>query len=210
MNSIYNDADFISVYQQKRRVLSVFMAVTIVYLAICIAMLVYHISLPYGDKNDAIPKAVSYVASAIYVLTMFPFMAIKYNRVRRYFKILTYINEGIKNEECNYFYTFREKSLQKDNVDVVGCVFETWSKKKGEWMEREAYFDPEKPLPPFESGDLVRYIVQSNFIIQYEILEKHAYEFSEYEEDEEYEEENNGKNEEEPQKQNYTQGEQEQ
>ena len=91
-------------------------------------------------------------------------------------------------EEKNYFYSFREKSLQKDNIDVVGCVFETWSKKKGEWMEREAYFDPEKPLPPFESGDLVRYIVQSNFIIQYEILEKHALEFEVVDEDEETEE----------------------
>jgi hypothetical protein len=124
---------------------------------------------------------------------MFPFMAIKYGRVRRYYKILTYINEGMKAEECNYFYTFREKSLQKDNVDVVGCVFETWSKKKSEWLEREVYFDPEKPLPDFGSGDYVRYIAQSNFIIQYEILERHAYEFTEYDEDEEYEDENEAK-----------------
>ena len=112
-------------------------------------------------------------------------MSIKYSRVRRYCKMLSYVGEGLKAEECNYFYTFREKSLQKDNIDVVGCVFETWSKKKCEWMEREAYFDPEKPLPDFGSGDLVRYVVQSNFIVQYEILERHAYEFSEYEEDEE-------------------------
>ena len=55
-------------------------------------------------------------------------------------------------------------------------------------MEREAYFDPEKPLPEFESGDYVHYIVQSNFIVQYEILQKKALEFEEVEEDEEYEE----------------------
>ncbi len=185
MTSIYTDADFLSAYKQKQRIFGVFMAVTIAYLAFCITMLIYHITLPYADPRDSLPKTLTYIASALYVLTIFPFMAIKYSRVKRYFKVLTFINEGMKTEERNYFYTFREKSLQKDNVDVVGCVFETWSKKKQEWMEREAYFDPEKPLPPFESGDLVRYITQSNFIIQYEILEKHAYEFSEYDEDEE-------------------------
>ena len=189
MTSIYTDADFLSAYKQKQRIFSVFMVVTVAYLALCIAMLIYHITLPYADPRDTLPKMLTYIASALYVLTMFPFMAIKYSRIRRYFRILTFINEGMKAEERNYFYTFREKSLQKDNVDVVGCVFETWSKKKSEWMEREAYFDPEKPLPAFESGDYVRYIVQSNFIIQYDILEKHAYEFSEYEEDEEVDEE---------------------
>ena len=87
-------------------------------------------------------------------------------------------------EEMNYFYCFKEKSKQQDNIDVVGCVFETWSKKKQEWLEREAYFDVEKPLPQIDSGDLVEYITQSNFIIQYNIVEKQALEF-----EEEYEEE---------------------
>ena len=34
-------------------------------------------------------------------------------------------------------------------------------------------------MPDFGSGDYVRYIAQSNFIVQYEILERHAYEFGE-------------------------------
>ena len=185
MVSGYTAADYLSACKQKQRVFSVFMGVTLSYLALCIAMLIYHISLPYASAKDALPQAVTYVATALYFIFVVPFMSIKYSRVRRYCKMLSYVGEGLKAEECNYFYTFREKSLQKDNIDVVGCVFETWSKKKCEWMEREAYFDPEKPLPDFGSGDLVRYVVQSNFIVQYEILERHAYEFSEYEEDEE-------------------------
>ena len=92
-------------------------------------------------------------------------------------------------EEANYFYTFRTKNLQKDHIDVISCAFETWNKKKQEWLEREVYFDVEKPNPEIESGDYVRYISQSNFLIQYEIVEKHAYEFSEYEEVDEDEEE---------------------
>lgn len=185
MVSVYNDADYLSAYKQKRRVFSVFMVVTLVYLAICVAMLVYHVSLPYADPRDRLPKTIVFVVSALYVVFAFPYMAIKYSRVYRYFKMLTYVSEGLKVEERNYFYVFREKSLQKDNIDVIGCVFETWSKKKSEWLEREVYFDVEKPLPDFGEGDYVHYIAQSNFIIQFEILERHAYEFSEYDEDEE-------------------------
>ena len=40
--------------------------------------------------------------------------------------------------------------------------------------EAAAYVDPEKPLPKFEYGDLVYYVVQSNFLIEYEILQKGA------------------------------------
>ena len=54
-------------------------------------------------------------------------------------------------------------------------------------MEREAYFDMEKPLPQLGSGDYVQYIVQSNFIVQYRILEKGVYEFEEVSDEDEYE-----------------------
>lgn len=190
MISVYTDADYLSACKQKQRIFYVFMGITLAYLAFCVGWLIYHMSLPYADSKQALPRVLVYVVSAVYIALIFPFMAIKYSRVRRYCKMLGYVSEGLKIEEKNYFYSFREKSLQKDNIDVVGCVFETWSKKKQEWLEREAYFDPEKPLPEFESGDLVKYITQSNFIVQYEIVERHALEFEEEEDDEEYEEEN--------------------
>ena len=188
MVSVYNDADYLSVYKQKKRILGVFWAVTVCYLVFCLAWLIYHISLPYAAPNGKVPKTCVYVVSALYAVFIFPFMAIKFSRVRRYFRMLTYVSEGLKNEEKNYFYCFAEKSLQKDNIDVVGCVFETWNKKKQEWMEREAYTDPEKPMPALDSGDYVRYITQSNFIIQYEVLQHRALEFEEEDEYEEYEE----------------------
>ena len=88
--------------------------------------------------------------------------------------------------------------MQKDNVDVTFCLFETWNKKKQEWMEREAYFDVERDLPDFNSGDYVQYVVQSNFLLQYRILERNVYQFEavvddeeEYDEDDEYETDGN-------------------
>ena len=188
MISVYSDADYLSAYQQKRRIFYVFALITLVYLGFALGCVFYHMTLPYADAGQALPRVLVYVVSGIYMAFIFPFMAIKYSRSRRYYKMLGYVSEGLKMEELNYFYCFREKTLQKDNIDVVGCVFETWSRKKQEWLEREAYFDPEKPLPEIESGDLVEYVTQSNFIIQYNIVEKQALEFEEEDEAESDEE----------------------
>lgn len=188
MTSVYNDAHYLGVYKQKQKIWWTFIAVTLVYAIFCVSWWIYYMSLPYEDPMQALPMTCVYVATALYVVFSFPFLGIKFSRVRRYFKMLSYVSEGLKMEEKNYFYCFDEKSLQKDNIDVIACVFETWNKKKSEWMERETYFDPEMPLPQFESGDYVRYVSQSNFVIQYEILERRALEFEEVD-DEEYEEE---------------------
>lgn len=183
--TIYNDADLLNAYKQKNRVLGVFWGVTIAYFAICIAMVIFHTSLPYASKLDTIPQAIAYVCSGLYVLFVFPFMSIKYHRVRKYLTMLSFLSTGLKMTETNYFYTFREQTLQKDNIDVVSCIFATWSKKREEWLEREVYADVEKPNPEIGGGDLVRYVTQSNILVQYEILQKHAYDF--YEEDDEEE-----------------------
>jgi hypothetical protein len=187
MTSVYTDADYLAVYKQKKKIFGVFWAVTAVYAIFCIAWLIYYIGLPYKDPMQKLPQACVYIASVLYVVFAFVYLSIKGSRIKKYFKLMGYFSEGLKHEEKNYFYAFEKKTLQKDNIDVWGCVFETWSKKKQEWLDREAYWDNEKPLPPLESGDYVRYVVQSNIILQYEILEKHALEFEEIDEVEEYE-----------------------
>ena len=184
METIYSDADFLSVVKQRNKILGVFWGVTAAYVAFCVAWLVYHISLPYADPMLYLPKLCVYVASAAFVVFAFPFMGIKYHRVNRYYKFMYYVSEGLKNEEENYFVCFAKKDLQKDGVDVVSCVFKTWNKKKSEWMEREVYFDPEMDWPDLEHGDRVRYVVQSNFLIQYDVVERGALQ-DEDEEDEE-------------------------
>ena len=136
MTSVYCDADYLAVYKQKKKIWGVFWAVSVAYLAICVACLVYHISLPYADPNQLLPKACVWIATALYVVFSFPYLAIKASRVGRYFKLMSYLSDGLKNEEKNYFYCFEKHSLQKDNLDVVYCVFETWNKKKQEWMRK--------------------------------------------------------------------------
>lgn len=187
--SVYNDADYLSALKQKRKIFWIFMGVTLTYAAFCIAWWIYFMSLPYASAKAELPKALVFIASALYVVFTFPFMTIKYSRVSRYCRMLHFVSEGMKVEEKYYFYQFREKTLQKDNIDVISAVFAYWDAKTQEWREREVYCDAEKPLPQIESGDYVRYVTQSNFIVEYEIIQRHAYDF--YEEYEEETEETN-------------------
>ena len=186
MIKVYTDADFNNAYKQKNTVLNIFLGVLAGYLAVCIGCVIAHASLPYAHPNLWIPKWISYLATVAFVGFAFPFMGIKYRRVNKYYKMLYYVSEGIKNEEENYFVKFENSDLQKDNVDALVCVFMTWNRKKQEWMKREAYFDCEKQLPDFSRGDLVRYVTQSNFIIQYDILQKQVLEIEEINEYNQY------------------------
>ena len=183
METVYTDKDFLDVYKQRARILNVFVAVLIADVAFCVAWLSYYMSLPYADPMQALPQACVYVASGLFVIFVAPYMGIKYHRVNKYYKFLFYVSEGKKYEETCYFVGFARTELQKDNVDVISCIFKKWNKKKSEWMEREVYFDVEKEWPDLEQGDLVHYIAQSNFLIQYDVLER-----VEVEEDEDEEE----------------------
>ena len=178
MQNVYTDADLLSAYKQRAKYLTIFISITAAYLAICIGLCIYHSTLPYASPLETWPKVVAYVLSVLYVVSMFPFMSIKYRRINCYHKLLSYINEGIKSEETNYFYTFRQQTQQQDNIDAVVCVFGEWNKRRQEWRERVIYLDAEKPMPDFSNGDLVHYITQSNFLVHYEVLQRHAYDFS--------------------------------
>ena len=172
--TVYCDKDLLNVIAQRNKILSVFFAVTFAFAAFCIGWLIYYWGLPYKDPMQTLPKAMVYIATGLYVIFLFPFMGIKYSRINHYYKLLCTISEGRKTEETCYFAFFALKDLQKEKVDVVSCVFKTWNNKKQEWREREVYFDVQKEWPDLEQGDLVRYAVQSNFLLTYDVIERKA------------------------------------
>ena len=174
VQTVYNDADFLAAVAQRKKVLGLFLGILAFYLALCIVSLVYYMGLPYNDPMQTLPKMIVWVATGLFVVFSFPYMGIKYHRVNKYYKLLYIISEGIKTEEKCYFAYFAEKDLQKEGVDVISCIFKTWNKKKQEWMEREVYFDVEKEWPDLEQGDYVHYVVQSNFLIRYDVLQRAA------------------------------------
>ncbi|MBQ8406722.1 MAG: hypothetical protein IJY38_02275 [Clostridia bacterium] len=174
MISVYQDSDFLSVYQQRKKILTVFWIITACFIVFCGSWLAYYISLPYGDKMAALPKWCVCGGTVLYLAFVFPYMGIKFKRANSYYKMLYASSIGLKNAETGFFLGYEKKDLQKDNVDVVSAVSTTWSRKRKEWMNREAYVDVEKPMPEIAQGDFAQFIVRGNFILQYEVLEKNA------------------------------------
>ena len=184
MTNVYTDAEYLAAHKQREKLLGAFIIVTACYAAFCIGWLIYYISLPYKDPMQALPQTCVYVVSVLYVIFTALYMGIPFARANRYYNMLTNLSLGMKDVEKNYFYCFEELNMQKNNVDMIGCIFETWNKKKCEWMDRAVYFDVEMPTPEFESGDYVRYVTQGNIVLQYEILQKRALEFEVVDENE--------------------------
>ena len=175
MVKVYSDADYLSALKQKKRIWTIFWSVTIFYALFCIAWLLYYTTLPVHPEADRVlPQAMVYVASAIYIIFICPFAGIKLARVRKYCKMMSFISLGKKNVEESYFMGFYKKRLQKDSVDVISCIFRVWNKRRKDWSEREAYIDNEQDWPELERGDYVRFVTQSNFVIEYEVLREGA------------------------------------
>jgi hypothetical protein len=185
MTSVYNDNDLYDLYKQKQKILGVFWAVTALYAVICIVCLCIYISLPYKDPMQMPIQLIVYLVTPPYIVFLFPYMGIKYSRLHRYYKMLVQISLNRKNLETQYFYKFN-KNRTNIGLDVHHCVFGVWNAKQQEWREREVYADVAKPLPDFQEGDEIRYVTQSNYLLQYEVLERGVVAFEEVEDEEEF------------------------
>ena len=78
MISVYKDADYLAVYKQKKKIWALFLAVTAGYLLFCGAWLAYHISLPYEDPMQLMPKIFVWVATGVYVIFAFIFFPLAF------------------------------------------------------------------------------------------------------------------------------------
>ena len=169
MNEIFNDDDLINAFKQKQRIWYAYFGVLAVFVALCIACIVYYVSLPYEDPMQPIPIWIVCVASCLFVIFSYIFLGIKFQRARKYYKIISYISVGLKQVNESKFLRYEEPEL-KDSVDYYVLIMSEWSKKKSEYMDRKIYCDKEKPRPEFQGGDIVRYLTQGNIMVEYEVV----------------------------------------
>ncbi len=169
MTIVYEDKDLLSAYKQKKKIFYIYFAVVAAYLALCIASIVYYVNLPFEDPMQALPKWLVWVCSCLFVIFSYVFLGIKYHRVRKYYKLVSYLSVGLKAVNNSIFVRYETPEL-KDGVDYYVLTMSEWSKKKQEYLDRKIYCDKEKPLPEFTAGDKVRYLTQGNVIVGYEIV----------------------------------------
>lgn len=124
---------------------------------------------PYEDPMQPVPIWIVCVASCVFVIFSYIFLGIKFQRARKYYKIVSYLSVGMKQVNNSTFLRYEEPEL-KDSVDYYVLIMSEWSKKKSEYMDRKIYCDKEKPRPEFASGDAVCYLTQGNVMVEYEVV----------------------------------------
>lgn len=170
METIFQDQDLIAAFSQKRRLFWIYIAVAAVFAALLIGCIVWFVSLPYEDDLAYLPQLILCVGASLFIIFSYVYLGIKFQRSRKYYKMISSLSIGIKHVNNSYFLRYDEPEL-KDSVDYYVLTMCEWSKKKSEYLDRKIYCDKEKPLPAFQAGDKVRYLTHGNIMIAYEITE---------------------------------------
>ena len=175
MTEYYTDAELDSVTKQRKRVLAIYFTVLGVYLAVCVAFLIYYISLPYAGYNDtahtiSLIKLAVYPVTAVFVIFSFIYLGIKFKRTNRYYKMCRHLSTGLRETSTGSFFEYDENIQDKDGVDFKSLVFIEWNKYKNDFFERKVLVFYEKPFPEIPEKSTVNYVTQGNVLISYEIL----------------------------------------
>ena len=170
METIFQDQDLIAAFSQKRRLFWIYIAVAAVFAALLIGCIVWFVSLPYEDDLAYLPQLILCVGACLFIIFSYVYLGIKFQRSRKYYKMISSLSIGIKHVNNSYFLRYDEPEL-KDSVDYYVLTMCEWSKKKSEYLDRKIYCEKEKPLPAFQAGDKVRYLTHGNIMIAYEITE---------------------------------------
>lgn len=170
METIFQDQDLIAAFSQKRRLFWIYIAVAAAFAALLIGCIVWFVSLPYEDDLAYLPQLILCVGACLFIIFSYVYLGIKFQRSRKYYKMISSLSIGIKHVNNSYFLRYDEPEL-KDSVDYYVLTMCEWSKKKSEYLDRKIYCDKEKPLPAFQAGDKVRYLTHGNIMIAYEITE---------------------------------------
>ena len=170
METIFQDQDLIAAFSQKRRLFWIYIAVAAVFAGLLIGCIVWFVSLPYEDDLAYLPQLILCVGACLFIIFSYVYLGIKFQRSRKYYKMISSLSIGIKHVNNSYFLRYDEPEL-KDSVDYYVLTMCEWSKKKSEYLDRKIYCDKEKPLPAFQAGDKVRYLTHGNIMIAYEITE---------------------------------------
>jgi hypothetical protein len=169
MTELYTGEEFKREYAAKKKALTIWLILLGVYLAISAAILIAFCLLPYGTLQT--PFIVSDIAlsTVFWGLTLF-FYSTKYYRLKKYVKMLEYLNIGIKENHLGQFVRYDDVIDVKDGVEFYKMILKEWNERKQEYYDRKVLIDNEIIKPAINKGDRLKYVTQGNILLKYKIL----------------------------------------
>lgn len=172
MTSVYFQNDYDAAVRQKKKCLALFLIATAIYLIGAATVLVVYLLEPYGSKLSTPLLVLQCVWLALYVVFAYIFMAIRFNRVRRY---CTMVGDALTRKPTSgtaTFMRFNSDISEREGVDCRSMTLVEWSEKEKEYMERYIMLDVEKAKPDFRAGDELSFKTYSNILVAYEVLNR--------------------------------------
>lgn len=167
MEILYSDADLVAAYRQKRSILIAYILICVVYAAIVAGNFVWYIGMQYEDPLQIYPKLIVCTLTCVFIAYSYVFLGIKWQRSRKYTKLVADISSGRKADNTSYFLRYEDDETN-GSVDYCVLIMCEWSRKRDQYLDRKIYCDKEKECPVFESGDRVHYLTHGNVLIAYE------------------------------------------
>jgi len=156
----------------KKKIFRIWLILLGIVLAIDIACVVIHALLPYNSPLAIYPKITAMGLSCLFGVLSYPFLAVKYRRIRSYVKMLGYLFIGLKEGSVGEFIGFHDTVEVKEGVDFYTMTAYEYNESKQEYFVRKVLIDKEKSKPLVSEGDMVHYITQGNILMSYEIIER--------------------------------------
>lgn len=171
MVDYYVKEDFEKAKKQRKQTLTWFFVALGIMIVISAVLIAWYLTLPYKSPVITTVKCIHYPILGVFLVFSFLYLGIKYKRVNRYYKLMKYMEIGLRETSTGSFFEYDETPQEKDGVDFKSLVFLEWNKYKNDFFERKVLVFEEKEFPKFNENDNVRYVTQGNVLVSYEIIE---------------------------------------
>lgn len=169
MTELYTGNEYNTELGRKKRMITVYLIILLIYIIISTAIIISFAILPYGTKNTVFIVGDIAISTIFWGYSFF-FFSNKYNRIRKYVKMLGFIQTGLRETYEGNFLRFDDTLEVKDVVDFYTMITKEWNERKQEFFERKVLIDCEKAKPEISIGSRVRYVTQGNILVTFKIL----------------------------------------
>ncbi len=160
--------------KQKDKTLWFYLIVASLFLIVSVGLFLWYTTMPYQSSQILIVKIIHYALTGLFAIFSFIFFAIKFKRIKNYYKSVKLMKEGIREKSEGSFFEYSDEVEEKDGVDFKALIFIEWNKYKKDYFERKVLVYNELAFPQIPQDAYVEYVTVGNVLVEYEILEEQS------------------------------------
>ena len=170
---VFSQEERNAAFREKRKLLTLWLVFLVLYVAVALtlALVDLHLVEAHANRAHTLWMGVVFGAATIafFSFTLL-FFGVKFRLTRKYCRMLTDMDKGLKDEYEGTFLSFNNALEQKDGVFFYSMLLKTRPTRRSDITERKVLIEHTIEKPPFEEGTRLRFITHANILVSYEIL----------------------------------------